>query len=74
MPRHRSFKIGTDSLNFRLVVPADAPVELLIGSSQLPDRRSRWARLVEVQAAGYNQDDHHGNKYTGTNPAGCCAM
>ena len=70
MSRHRSFKIGTDSLNFRLVVPADAPVELLIGPSQLPDRRSRWARLVEVQAAGYNQDDHHGNKYTGTNPAG----
>jgi alpha-galactosidase len=30
----------------------------------------RWARLVEVQAAGFNQDDHHGNKYTGTNPGG----
>ena len=33
-------------------------------------QKRRWARLVELQAAGFNQDDHHGNKYTGTNPGG----
>jgi len=29
--------------------------------------RSRY-RLVEIQAAGENQDDHHGEKHTGTSP------
>lgn len=28
----------------------------------------RWYRLVEVQAAGEDQNDHHGNKHTGCNP------
>lgn len=27
-----------------------------------------WYRLVEIQAAGEDQDDHHGSKYTGTLP------
>lgn len=31
---------------------------------------AKWSRLVEVQANGRDWDDHHGNKYTGTNPAG----
>jgi alpha-galactosidase len=70
MPRQRIIKIGTGSLNFRLVIPPDAPVELLFGTSRSLGAKSRWARLVELQAAGFNQDDHHGNKYTGTNPAG----
>jgi alpha-galactosidase len=70
MPSKHIFKIGTDSLNFRLVIPPDAPVQFIFGPSLLPDAKLRWARLVEVQAAGFNQDDHHGNKYTGTNPAG----
>lgn len=29
---------------------------------------NRWFRLVEVQGAGYNQNDHHGSKHTGTQP------
>ena len=53
-----------------LVISPDEPVNLLIGASKLPDAKRRWARLVEIQAAGFNQDDHHGNKYTGTNPGG----
>jgi len=28
----------------------------------------RWFRLVELQSAGENQQDHHGSKYTGTSP------
>jgi len=31
---------------------------------------SRWARLVEIQASGFNHNDHHGNKYSGTEPGG----
>lgn len=27
-----------------------------------------WYRLVEIQVAGEDQDDHHGSKYTGTMP------
>ncbi len=28
----------------------------------------KWARLVEIQISGENQDDHHGSKHTGTMP------
>lgn len=36
-----------------------------------PEQRLlKWARLVEIQASGLDQDDHHGNKYTGTLPGG----
>ncbi len=28
----------------------------------------RWYRLVEIQAVGENQNDHHGNKHTGCMP------
>ncbi len=70
MPRHRALKIGTRRLSLTLVISPDEPVKLLLGASRLADTSMRWARLVEVQAAGFNQDDHHGNKYTGTNPGG----
>jgi alpha-galactosidase len=70
MPRHRAFKIGNSSLKLTLVISPDKPVNLLMDGTKLPDSKRRWARLVEVQAAGFNQDDHHGNKYTGTNPGG----
>lgn len=32
------------------------------------DGHRRWFRLVELQIAGENQEDHHGSKYTGTCP------
>jgi alpha-galactosidase len=70
MPRHRALKIGTRNLPVTLVISPDEPVSLLLDAPKLSDAQMRWARLVEVQAAGYNQDDHHGNKYTGTNPGG----
>ncbi|HEY5813269.1 MAG TPA: glycoside hydrolase family 36 protein [Terrimicrobiaceae bacterium] len=70
MPRRRACKIGTKSLSFTLDISPEAPVKLLVKGSKLPEAKLRWARLVELQAAGFNHDDHHGNKYTGTNPAG----
>ncbi|HEX4085776.1 MAG TPA: glycoside hydrolase family 36 protein [Chthoniobacteraceae bacterium] len=54
----------------------EAPVRFLdIGSHHFAGkgedgRLLKWARLVELQAAGLDQNDHHGNKYTGTEPAG----
>jgi alpha-galactosidase len=54
----------------------EAPVKLLnfsFAKGAKPDPESKltkWSRLVEVQANGRDWDDHHGNKYTGTNPAG----
>lgn len=32
------------------------------------ENQKDWYRLVELQAAGEDQDDHHGSKYTGTLP------
>lgn len=32
-----------------------------------PDR-GEWFRIVEVQGTGFNQNDHHGSKHTGTQP------
>lgn len=34
----------------------------------IKDNQKDWYRLVEIQVAGENQDDHHGAKYTGTIP------
>ena len=35
---------------------------------EIRENQKDWYRLVEVQAAGEDQDDHHGSKYTGTLP------
>ena len=35
---------------------------------QVRENQKDWFRLVEVQVAGEDQDDHHGSKYTGTLP------
>jgi alpha-galactosidase len=68
--RHHRIKIGTSSLEFKLIISPEAPVSLLIDASIPVEEKNWWARLVEVQAVGFNHDDHHGNKYTGTNPGG----
>jgi alpha-galactosidase len=70
MPRARLCKIGNKPLNLRLDIAPEAPVKLLFPESKIPEAKRRWARLVELQAAGFNQHDHHGNKSTGTNPGG----
>jgi alpha-galactosidase len=70
MPRPRVCKIGKNGLNLSLEISPGGPVKLFIDEPKLPEAKRRWARLVELQAAGFNQHDHHGNKYTGTNPGG----
>jgi alpha-galactosidase len=69
MLRRRAFEIGTSNLKLQLIASPDEPVSLLTEKASLPRSQTRWARLAEIQATGFNQDDHHGNKYTGTNPA-----
>lgn len=34
-----------------------------------PVGNEKWFRLVEIQESGLNQNDHHGSKHTGTQPA-----
>ena len=70
MPRARLCTIGNKRLNLSLDVSPEGPVKLLFPERRLPEAKRRWARLVEVQATGFNQHDHHGNKCTGTNPGG----
>ncbi|HEY6676164.1 MAG TPA: glycoside hydrolase family 36 protein [Terrimicrobium sp.] len=70
MPRTRLCKIGNKPLNLRLDISPESPVKLLFPEPKIPEAKRRWARLVEIQAAGFNQHDHHGNKCTGTNPGG----
>jgi alpha-galactosidase len=70
MPRTRLCKIGNKPLNLRLDISPESPVKLLFPEPRIPEPKRRWARLVEIQAAGFNQHDHHGNKCTGTNPGG----
>ena len=70
MPRSRLCQIGNNSLKLSLDMSAEEPVKLLFRGAKVPEAKRRWARLVELQAAGFNQHDHHGNKSTGTNPGG----
>jgi alpha-galactosidase len=70
MSHPRLSKIGNNALKLNLDISPDGPVKLLFEGPKMPETKRRWARLVELQAAGFNQHDHHGNKYTGTNPGG----
>ncbi|MFA6960801.1 MAG: glycoside hydrolase family 36 protein [Opitutaceae bacterium] len=56
--------------------PVDAPVTFTVDPAGTPAIKAKdapkWlksARLVELQATGFNLADHHGNKYTATSPA-----
>lgn len=33
------------------------------------EKDKRWCPLVQIQASGFNQNDHHGNKHTGCSPS-----
>lgn len=70
------FTITVHGLSLRFYCSADAPVNFTVDTVDAPaidmkvaPKWLRRARLVELQATGYNQNDHHGNKYTGTSPA-----
>lgn len=72
----KTYAFKANRIHLLFAFTADAPVKLLnfsfIKSPKLdPEGKlTQWSRLVEVQANGCDWDDHHGNKYTGTNPAG----
>ncbi|MBA3709339.1 MAG: alpha-galactosidase [Planctomycetes bacterium] len=55
----------SDERDVRLLHCSTTPFDPAVPAA---DARSRF-RLVEVQATGENQLDHHGSKYTGTGPA-----
>lgn len=38
------------------------------GKTEITETEEKWFTPVEIQFTGFNQDDHHGNKYTGTSP------
>lgn len=72
MIRPLIFRINGLLLQFHIT--PDAPVRFVLGRQPVSFGKTvpgwlKWARLVELQAAGHNPDDHHGNKYTGTSPA-----
>src|SRR5688572_28278404 len=73
---HMSYiTIEEASLTLAIEIADDGDVRLLHLASAAVDEsavggenQKRWFRLVELQVAGENQEDHHGSKYTGTSP------
>lgn len=70
-------RININGLSLSFLFEGSGPARMLIGSTfssrvHLDADRHLWtaARLVEIQANGMNWNDHHGNRYTGTNPGG----
>ena len=68
--------VTENGLHLVLRVTDDGDVRLLhLGTqaadlSKAPDEKQQARyRLLEVQCLGFDQDDHHANKYTGTCPA-----
>lgn len=66
-----------NGLSFSFLFAPERPVSFLdVTSAPLSEgdaaveKLLKWARLVEVQASGFDHDDHHGKKYTGTSPGG----
>lgn len=69
------FEIKENDINFVLEVEEDGSVVFLhcqqreFRREDVKESQKDWYRLVELQVAGEDQDDHHGSKYTGTLPA-----
>lgn len=70
MTKH--FEFRCNHLHFYFRHSPDEPVKALFnrGGGKWSDKLSKCARLVELQANGFDQNAHHGNNYAGTNPAG----
>lgn len=70
----KTISINENSINLVIEVTEDGDVNLM-HFSQLPyevtvinENNKRWYRLVELQIAGEDHDDHHGSKHTGSKP------
>lgn len=59
-----------NGLYLDILVTPEGDVRLVtLGPEAVPlPEDTRWMRLLECQAAGYNQDDNCGSKHTGTQP------
>ncbi len=68
--------IEENGLHLVLEVTENQDLRLLHFSSHtfhpetITEEQKKMFRLVEIQMAGENQDDHHGSKHTGTMPGG----
>ncbi|PAW78752.1 MAG: alpha-galactosidase [Verrucomicrobia bacterium Tous-C9LFEB] len=66
MKRHL---VRRNGLEFHFYFAPDQPVRYLLNPPSEPGPALlKWASLVEVQVNGGDPDDHHGNKYTATDP------
>lgn len=69
-------QIAENNIHLVFQVTDQGDVRLAHCSARPPDRdfeadvdALKWYRAVELQVTGENQDDHHGEKHTGTAPA-----
>lgn len=67
----KSLALKINGLSLHLLFPDDSPVKCFFTGkgAELPgEKLLKWMQLVEIQATGFDLDDHHGNKYTATDP------
>lgn len=67
-----TFSLSADGLSLNFNYTSGSPVVMTAGA-RTPASGSapawlRSPRMVELQAAGFNPDTHHGNKYAGSSP------
>lgn len=67
-------KIAENGINMELVLEKGRPVYLSHCSfrektGQVPEKDLHVYTLAELQASGFDQCDHHGNKHTGSSPS-----
>ncbi len=68
----KTIRFCENGIHCHIDITEDGEVRLLhFGPGEympVPEQQARWRRLVEVQESGFNQNDHHGSKHTGTQP------
>ncbi len=68
------FKVAENGLHAVFEAPSDGPLRLLHFASRpfnprdVTEGKEKWFRALELQATGFNQNDHAGLKHTGTSP------
>ena len=66
--------VNENGINLLIKITDEGDINLLHMSaldydeSLIPERKHKWYRLFEIQESGGNQNDHHGNKKTGSSP------
>ena len=66
--------VNENGINLLIKITDEGDINLLHMSaldydeSLISERKHKWYRLFEIQESGGNQNDHHGNKKTGSSP------